>query len=37
MISNDAIVDWQAKVGFASSLHAEQDLRESRLFVAPRQ
>ncbi len=33
MISNDAIIEWQAKVGFASSLHAEQDLVLSRLIV----
>jgi predicted nucleotidyltransferase component of viral defense system len=33
VISNDAIIDWQAKVGFASSLHAEQDLVLSRLIV----
>lgn len=34
MISNDAIVEWQRTVGFASSQHAEQDLVLSRLIVA---
>jgi predicted nucleotidyltransferase component of viral defense system len=33
MISNDAIVDWQTRVGFTSPLHAEQDLVLARLIV----
>ena len=33
MISNDAIIEWQGTVGFASSQHAEQDLVLSRLII----
>ena len=33
MISNDAIIEWQSTVGFASSQHAEQDLVLSRLII----
>jgi predicted nucleotidyltransferase component of viral defense system len=33
VISNDAIIEWQSRVGFASPQHAEQDLVLSRLIV----
>jgi predicted nucleotidyltransferase component of viral defense system len=33
VISNDAIIEWQSTVGFASSQHAEQDLVLSRLII----